>query len=106
MSSRRRSSRFRPRPQRRLPWRDPRSSRRSEKAKPKATPPGQAKKQQPAARANGNARKEKPSQAKSAKVDPKPAPASPPERAEPAAPHAAPSNAQGGNDEKDNGPKK
>ena len=78
------------------------------KAKPKATPPGQAKKQQPAAQANGNAGKERQEKAKSAKVVPNPAPPAPslPEQAAPVAPHAAESNAQGGNDEKANGPKK
>ena len=75
-----------------------------QKVKPKAAPPSQAKKH--SAQANGNAGKKERTKAKSAKVDSKPAPAPAPEQVAPVAPHAAASNAQGGNDEKDKGPKK
>ena len=52
-----------------------------QKVKPKATPPGQAKKQQPAAHSNGNARKDKPKKAKGKRAPVDPQPAAQPEQA-------------------------
>ena len=76
--------------------------------KPKATPPGQAKKQQPAAHSNGNAGKDKPKQAKgkSAPVNPQPA-AQPEQHVAPVQPPAAANGGQPeAREENAKGPKK
>jgi hypothetical protein len=76
--------------------------------KPKAIPPGQAKKQNPAAHSNGNARKDKPKsvKAKSTPVHPQPA-AQPKQVVAPVEPHTAASGGQPEvREDKDKDPKK
>jgi RNA polymerase sigma factor (sigma-70 family) len=84
----------------------PQREKQKTKEAPKATPPGQARKQEPAAKVNGNSGKEKRKKAKGkAAVKPQ-APPAPEQLVAPADTHAAVSNGQSDHAQKDGGPKK